>query len=436
MIERILESGDATSRELCAALGVSQPTLSRRLAEASRVVSYGTKSATRYTVMVPRRNISTATVYQVDASGRVSTFGVLIPVRGDRFVFQPTGGTRQLYDGLPWFVQDLRPQGFMGRHFPGTHPDLQLPLSINEWDDGHALLAISARGEDLSGNLIVGAESLDRHLRPGPREVTHSAGYPSCASRALERDMNTSSAGGEQPKFTCFNGSKDLIVKFSPPIDGSPAARRWADLLACEHIANVTLGAHGIDVAQTRLIEADRRLFLESERFDRTAGGRLGMVSLTSVDAEFAGYGSGWTRSTAELARVKKLDARSAGVVVILEHFGRMIANTDMHHGNISFITNDYKTFCLAPVYDMVPMLFAPSSQGEVSAREFQPPTPKPEQLPAWIAANAMAIEFWGLVQQHHQVSADFKAIAATCRRSLTELQAVAGRIQPALTPP
>ncbi|MEB0233458.1 hypothetical protein QN353_21805, partial [Undibacterium sp. 10I3] len=61
-------------------------------------------------------------------------------------------------------LQDLRPQGFLGRMVPRMHPDLLLPEKIQDWSDDNALVYLARRGENLPGNLIVGNESYRRFL--------------------------------------------------------------------------------------------------------------------------------------------------------------------------------------------------------------------------------------------------------------------------------
>jgi hypothetical protein len=59
----------------------------------------------------------------------------------------------------------------------------------------------------------------------------------------------------------------------------------------------------------------------------------------------------------------------------------QLIANTDRHFGNLAFYDNYNGRFELAPVYDMLPMLFAPEHDQTV-ARIFQPPDPTSDTLP------------------------------------------------------
>lgn len=431
----LLSDSDKSARELCAALGISQPTFSRLVAKSSAVVAYGPKSATMYTLSLEHQGLGTCPMYRVNQDGIVTFAGTLVPVLRNRFVVIDETGARVLHAGLPWYVQDVRPQGFIGARFSRNNADLHLPVSIREWTDQHILIALSQRGDDLPGNVIVGSASLDRYLSAKPPLARTRDEYASLASAALAGEINSSSAGGEQPKFTCQDGEHQLLVKFSAPIcgaDATPAARRWADLLVCESVANDILMAHGIAAASTTALQVGERMYLESIRFDRPRNGRVGMVSLAAVDAEFLGLEEGWSRAAAALYSQKRIDAGALETIRVLELFGKMIGNSDMHSGNLSFMGDDSRHLCLAPVYDMTPMLFAPSSQGEIVQKEYRAPTPAPATLTAWRAARAMAGQFWAAVGMHPLVSGDFRVIADECGRRLQGIDRAAAMLVPA----
>jgi hypothetical protein len=55
--------------------------------------------------------------------------------------------------------------------------------------------------------------------------------------------------------------------------------------------------------------------------------------------------------------------------VDLLWAFGTLIGNTDMHGGNLSFLTEQGQPYQLAPAYDMAPMAFAPPAEGIVPQR-------------------------------------------------------------------
>jgi hypothetical protein len=70
--------------------------------------------------------------------------------------------------------------------------------------------------------------------------------------------------------------------------------------------------------------------------------------------------------------------------------------------------------FELAPVYDMLPMLFAPQDDQLVS-RSFEPPSPRAAWLSVWTAARALAESYWARLAQDSAISADFRGISAQC---------------------
>jgi len=437
-LQFLLSESDKSAKDLCAALGISQPTFSRLVAKTPTVVAYGPKSATMYTLSSAHQGIAACPMYRVGQDGMVAPAGTLVPVLRDRFVVVGEDGAKELHRGLPWHIQDVRPQGFLGARFARNNADLHLPDSVREWSCQHVLAALSQRGEDLPGNLILSVASLDRYLSAAPAPVRMRADYATLAEAALAGEVNSSSAGGEQPKFMCFNGQQQLLVKFSAPVAGAgatPAARRWADLLVCEAVANEVLTAHGIAAASTTAIQVGVRMYLESVRFDRTAAGRIGMVSLAAVDAEFLGQEEGWARAAEALLAQKRIDAHALATVRVLDLFGKMIANSDMHSGNLSFLAEDFKAFRLAPVYDMTPMQFAPSAQGEVTQKEYKPPTPTPASLATWRAARTMAGEFWAAVSARTEIGSDFRAIAQDCAQRLRRLDRAAAMLVPAPAP-
>jgi serine/threonine protein kinase HipA of HipAB toxin-antitoxin module len=181
--------------------------------------------------------------------------------------------------------------------------------------------------------------------------------------------MPGSSAGGEQPKFIAFattpDGPRHVLVKFSEP-DAGPVGERWRDLLLAEHLALETLRAAGIAAATTRLIDTTGQRFLEVERFDRVGAlGRRAVFSLSALDAEFVGAGaSGWPAIARRLAAQKVIVPQAAESAALLWAFGTLIGNTDMHGGNLSFLSDQGPPCEIAPAYDMSPMGFAPRSGG------------------------------------------------------------------------
>ena len=431
--------GVATSAELQARLGVSQPTVSRALAplvRSGQVLKVGAARSQRY--LLPRHIDGVGPevpMMRVDAQGRVSPFGRMVPLPGGRFWVDEADGLSQLHDGLPWFLNDMRPQGFMGRTFATTHPELQLGNDPRFWSDDDVLRALALCGDDLPGNLVVGEAAFARfHTLPQrASRVASPTDYPALAEAAMQGSIGGSSAGGEQPKFCTIvqgdaaapgtapgDGARHVLVKFSPAGD-APTDQRTRDLLVCEHLALQTLASAGIAAAASRISTAAGRVFLEVERFDRTplgpanplGLGRIGMVSLMVYDAEYVGAMDNWGATANRMQERQLLRPADARTLRLLEAFGVLIANTDRHYGNISLLLDD-DDWVLAPAYDMLPMLYAPVG-GELVPRNLadRPLQPTAAILAEWPQALALARSFWSAAAQDTRISGGFRAICA-----------------------
>lgn len=81
-----------------------------------------------------------------------------------------------------------------------------------------------------------------------------------------------------------------------------------------------------------------RQTSLEVVRFDCVAEkGRRGIVSLEAVQCEFAAAPRHWPMVMAELLVKKIVEPSTLLLTQRIWVFGRLIANTDMHAGNLSF---------------------------------------------------------------------------------------------------
>lgn len=417
----VLGRGAATSSELQRELGVSQPTLSRAFpALGDKIVRIGKGRNTRYGL---RRELpqvgSSWPIFSVNAAGSATLLGRLHALARDQYWFGAVSARHSyISDGLPYFLQDLWPQGFIGRTVPRRFPELALPERITDWNDAHVLTYLCQRGEDCIGNLIVGDESLRRFLRQfhparallNPRHRQRE--YPKLAAAAIAGTAPGSSAGGEHPKFTTSlrSGSRirHVLVKFSP--GGTDAvSQRWADLLVSEHLATQTLQRAGLTSASTELLAIDGRIFLEANRFDRTGvRGRVGIVSLAAVADHHLGRRDNWISAAGSLARIGQISTRDDEMVRRLATFGRLIGNTDMHFGNLSFFFSLGAPLSLAPVYDMLPMLYAPLTGDQLPERTFEPPLPSADTLHFWGEMADLAGQYWNEVAAHELVSKEF----------------------------
>jgi HipA-like C-terminal domain len=442
----------ASATELAAQLKVSVPTLHRLLREqGSAIIATGAARRTRYALRrAVRGEVAPLPVYAVDPQGRaeqvsdlalIQPQGSLMRLNGTPWPV-PDESRDGLWSGLPYPLADMRPQGYLGRQLArAEHRHFNVSANPEEWSDEDVVFVLSRIGNDVSGNLIVGNAAFERFqaaavAAPAARAGRSAVGraYARLAEQAIAAGVPGSSAAGEFPKFPALRDLPDsdtphVLVKFSGA-DGSAAVQRWSDLLVCEHLALECAGTlPGVASARSRIVIDAGRTFLEVERFDRHAEhGRSPLVSLGTLDAALLGDGSSdWPRLGRLLHASGLLGADDVQRIEHLWWFGRLIANTDMHTGNLSFRPHGPPAaFALAPTYDMLPMLFAPLAGGEVPTRQFEPPLPLPPQRAAWTAACEAAIAFWWRAAMDQRVSEAFRRV---CSASGQRLEQVAQRV-------
>ncbi len=439
-LRQLLREQPHSAAQVCAGLNISQPTFSRLWASlpqrGGEWLRLGAARATRYALARAVRDLEPVLpVYRVDAEGRSALFGQLHILHSDWYAFEPaTGAAPQWLLGLPFWLQDLRPQGFLGRMIPAQYPELALPASIANWSDDDTLYFLARRGDDVAGNLILGNEALQRFSSIPAIEAVPERARASCyaqrAQQANAGDVPGSSAGGEQAKFTALIEASDgslrhVIVKFSPGIETAPG-RRWADLLLAEHLALATLRQFGIPASESHIVQTampDSRICLEVARFDRRGRrGRLPVVSMAGVDTLLGALDQNWSRSTALLRGQGLLSQQDWERVCLLDVFGALIGNSDRHPGNLSLSWDDTGHFTLAPVYDMLPMLYRPTAQGEVVPRRFDPIVLFRLELRHLPQARDMALAFWQAVLADERISPEFKVVAEHHRAEVLAL--------------
>ena len=410
-----LTRGVISASELRERLSVSPQTLMRLVRNAGPdVVQIGRARATRYGLRQtwPSLDTSRFPAFRIDENGSAQREGELVTLVARQTVWQPEG---VVADGLPVEVADARPAGFLGRIFAAGHRDLPVPLRLEDWSDHHILVAISRRGEDLPGNLVIGDESFARWQSLIATERTR-ADYPQLAMATLAGDPPGSSAGGERPKFGALVDGRQWLVKFAARGTGDPVATRWSDLLMLEGLALGVVATRNVPAARTNTIESDSHVFLESERFDRIgARGRVAVISLAAAHEDPA---DSWARAGARLLEAGRLSAEDATHLRWLDAFGSLIANTDRHHYNIVFFTAG-TNLRLAPAFDQASMLYAPSADGQVLERVFAMPLATADTLDVWDDARAAAREYWLMGADDSRLSDDIRKIAAQNARLL-----------------
>jgi hypothetical protein len=429
-VERALHRlGVASGRDLARLLGVSSATVSRAVRAAGpRVCRMGRRRGAMYAL---RRSIPDlpiqVPVMRVARDGTVEHYGDLSPLEHGAHWFERAGGRGFFSEGTPPFVADMQPQGFLGAGFARWHSDLGLPTRLQDWNDDHRLIALARRGEDLIGNLVVGEESLERlwaQRRTGVKPMADEA-YPELARTAAERPIG-SSAGGEAPKFLAFSATRraHVLVKFSSGA-GDDADQRWSDLLAAEAIALETLADYGVSVPTPRVVDIDDRRCLEVDRYDRAGEhGRIGVLSMAALDAEYVGLGTGWTAVALALAEQRLIGAADVERIRWLDVFGELIGNTDRHLGNLSFFAaspaDPAAGLELAPVYDMLPMALAPA-EGRAPARTITPRPPRAAELPVWAGAASAAMDYWDRAARSEHITIAFRQLAQRAGEALRQ---------------
>ena len=424
-ILEILSLGPATTTTLAAATGTTRQTVGRKIRSlGDRIIKYDKKRPPLYFAVTEAfGSANKILLAAVDPHGNTNPWGVLRPLAHGGFFLQPTANTPKvlagaksdgMYDDLPYFLDDMRPQGFIGRQIArelNVQSDV-FPPDPRDWNQEQIGRYLIANGDDLPGNLKIGRMALDRVRRP-PHKARRED-YPELAEKAVKGEVYGSSAGGEQAKFATYSRGRNahVIVKFSPKGNGELASR-WKDILVTEHIASEILHQNNVPAAEIEIFEKSGRFFLESLRFDRAGEyGRLPLMSMQAIDNEFSGVGSGWLSVAKKLHDQNLITWQHLYDIAVYWGFGKLINNTDMHLGNISF-SIDGACFILAPIYDMCSMGFSPKNTGEITPFSFS--IPDIDSHLAFIGKEAgsmvkgMAREFWKRLSESELISHEFR---------------------------
>jgi hypothetical protein len=403
----LTESEPLSAQQLAGHAQMSQPTVSRTLAAlGDRVMKLGAARSTRYALKKDILGLPAThdlAWHGPDTDGTMPRlFGQLTYLQDD-WLHVRSGANEWLTKGrLPWFLTPLQPKGYLGRALAKTQK--QLPGDPSKWSLAQILHTAVSHIHDPIGAFFIG--SVETSNSAAPLDPVQLGAHLDLLAARTEQEQGVavnSSAGGEQPKFTIHQqGGGRSIVKFTQrQATGAKAVitERWRALLLLERLALQTLQDHGVAAAQTQIIETETRTHLQSHRFDRTNKDRgyamRHVVSLEAVHDEFSGENwHTWTQTCEALVRKGLLHRDQLLTVARIQAFGRYIKNDDMHPGNLSFFVDDVikPRIELAPVYDMLPMMWRPAYMSDSPVSEINIPA-------AYVAeygqAREWAIEFW-----------------------------------------
>lgn len=422
-----LTRGLKRSVELQTVLNQSQPTVSRALrALGDELVIIGKGRSTRYGLAKALFGLThKQSLFSVNSQGVLSEIGEIRALASGEYLVDTDENNwwllgqqgNGLYDDLPYFIYDLRPSGFIGRHIARSLEHEGYPADPRRWNDAQIGHYLFEYGIDLPGNLVFGEKlALRVNSLSYASDRERSSSYLDQINAIEKGERAGSSAAGEQPKFIAYDNKQGhLIVKYSPATS-TPIADRIRDLLRAEYWALNALNALGVQVANCDLFTLNTkegsRLCLESQRFDRIGTrGRRHSLSLSMIDAEFVGEGLSWSKVAQKLHQHQLITSSDLEKIIIAETFGSWIGNTDMHLGNLSLTPKD-SYFSLLPIYDMLPMCFYPHDQS-LSVRKITPPLKTKDNAFCWEETRVVARRYFREIAEKKTFSPDFRDLVA-----------------------
>lgn len=279
----------------------SKRSFERALSDTPHLLRFGHQTNRAYAVHRPE--MPPVPMYIRDEHGNDLMIGKLLALAAGQWALDSGGAIQgwmllgqlavapDVFQGLPWFLDQFRPAGFLGRVWVRENAAKHgWSLDVTAWTDDQVLTAALQQPWDWRGNLSIGpfVETPD-HLVPS--KVRRNV-YAKRADQVLQGMIVGASADGEQLKFTAVvdegHVQRPVIVKFSQRITNDLAAQRWADVMVTEAVASQVMTLHGMRAASTEVWRHDDRLWLETTRFDRVgADGRRGMAALGTLAQAF-----------------------------------------------------------------------------------------------------------------------------------------------------
>ncbi len=411
-----------TAAQLAAATQKSASSMSLAIGKlGDRVHRMGAARSTRYALKQDILGLpAQQAVTWPDRAGISSQWGQLTFLHNDWLHVRSSKNEWLTQGHLPWFLTPLRPQGYLGRELARSAPNL--PPDPQVWSLAQILYSASALIHNPSGAFFL--NSYQTKTLAAPEDGSPLGDYyDRLAQETGAGSPVGSSAAGEQPKFVVsFRRDRPAIVKFTPP-HGTPFGERWRALLMLEKLALDILQSHAVASARSEIVQTQRRTYLQSARFDRDADhGARHVVAIAALHEEFVGGSwTNWVKASEALAKKGLITQQELQQVAAIFAFGHYIGNNDMHSGNLSFFVDDVITpkIRLAPVYDMLPMIWRPDiHQGVLTDSPI-----RAQLMPTGFAAEQAqarlwAIEFWEQAAQL-AIGADLQAASLESARRL-----------------
>ncbi len=293
----------------------------------------GKARATRYVLLRPYRGIRRILVWRVDDAGKAHKFADirLCWPQGSCLVYGGKGD-EQWFDGLPWYLTDLRPQGFLGRAWGrNLAGQLNLTEDIRLWQEEDVLYALTVFNGEYTGGWLVGEGNYQRWItaqRPAAVPLDQKLTRYSTVGKRCSgwRNCGFFLRAASSRDLTCYaqtpSGNKHVLVKFTVP-QQTAVSQRWGDLLIAESIAAQILcdgGIHAIE--STVLVTSNRQVFLEAERFDcKGNDGRLLCRWKERFQTEFISSPGSWPEAMRHLCEQQFVTHQSVAQTEVIWAF-------------------------------------------------------------------------------------------------------------------
>ena len=128
-----------------------------------------------------------------------------------------------LHSGLPWWLFDMRPQGYLGRAYASARCQPRPAANPGHWRGRRRHPgALLAHGHDAIGNLLIGERARGRFIAvPAPVPVDRAVDYPALARAAGAGELPARRPGASS-KFCAYTERGRMCSSSSPPPTTTP----------------------------------------------------------------------------------------------------------------------------------------------------------------------------------------------------------------------